>query len=69
MNRTKSPVNTRIVPEPLFDAVLQYQDDAQAIVPAEGREGVLIGSGDGTIHGETIQGTLRWSMYSGNCAG
>lgn len=68
MIQTKPTLNTSTVPEHLFDATLQYQDDMQVVVPAEGREGVLIGSGNGTVHGKTIRGTIRWSMYSGNCA-
>lgn len=30
-----------------FDADLQYQLDVEPVVPAEGREGVLSGNGDG----------------------
>jgi len=55
--------------EPLFDAELRYtsESEADAVIPAEGREGVYIGSGDGTVSGETIQGTIRWSFYSADC--
>jgi hypothetical protein len=51
-----------------FDADLQYRSDVEPVVPAEGREGVLIGTGDGKVIGEQVNGTMRWSMYSGNCA-
>jgi hypothetical protein len=55
--------------EELFKADLQYRSDSQsdAVVVAEGREGIYIGSGDGTVSGDRLRGTLRWSMWSGNC--
>jgi len=54
--------------ERLFVAELQYNSDPEPVVSSEGREGVLVGNGDGTVSGENIQGTIRWSFYSGNCA-
>lgn len=27
-----------------------------------------MGNGDGKVIGEQVTGTIRWSMYSGNCA-
>jgi hypothetical protein len=53
----------------LFKADLQYRSDSQsdAVVVAEGREGVYIGSGDGTVSGDRLRRTIRWSMWSGNC--
>ena len=54
--------------ERLFVAELQYNSDSQPVVSSEDREGVLVGNGDGTVSGEKIQGTIRWSFYSGNCA-
>ena len=53
----------------LFDVTLQYTSDspAHAVVSGDGREGVYIGSGDGVVAGESICGTLKWSLYSGNC--
>ncbi len=55
--------------EPLFQAVLQYRSDseADAVVAVEGHEGAYIASGDGTVKGERIRGTIRWSLWSGNC--
>jgi len=55
--------------EPLFQAVLQYrsESEADAVVAAGGREGAYIGSGDGTVKGDRIRGTVRWSLWSGNC--
>ena len=53
----------------LFDAALQFRSDSlnDAVVPPDGREGVYIGSGDGTVTGPVLQGTMQWSVYSGNC--
>ncbi len=53
----------------LFDAALQFTSDSlnDAVVPPDGREGVYLGSGDGTVMGPALQGTMQWSMYSGNC--
>jgi hypothetical protein len=51
--------------DPLFDAELQYQDGAEALVPAEGREGQLVGSGDGVVTGTRIAGRLRWTLFEG----
>jgi hypothetical protein len=55
--------------EALSKANLQYRSESQtdAVVVAEGREGVYIGSGDGTVAGERLRGTIRWSLWSGNC--
>ena len=55
--------------EALFKADLQYRSESQsdAVVVAEGRDGVYIGSGDGTVAGDRLRGTIRWSQWSGNC--
>jgi len=55
--------------ELLFKADLQYKSESpsDAVVVAEGRDGVYIGSGDGTAIGDRLRGTLRWSLWSGNC--
>jgi hypothetical protein len=53
--------------EALFKADLQYQSDAEAVAPAEGREGDYIGSGDGKVTGDRLRGTVRWSLWSGDC--
>jgi len=52
----------------LFEARLQYQSDMEVVVSGETREGELVGSGDGTVTGAAFSGTVRWSMYAGNCA-
>jgi hypothetical protein len=55
--------------ELLFKADLQYRSEspADAVVASERREGAYIGSGDGTATGDRIRGTVRWSLWSGNC--
>jgi len=47
--------------EHLFDAELQYQP-GMAPLTEEG-EGVLVGSGDGTLAGAALAGTLRWTLF------
>ncbi|MCI0691971.1 hypothetical protein L0337_08185 [candidate division KSB1 bacterium] len=46
----------------LFDAELQYKSGMDAVVPIDNREGDLIGSGEGTVAGEKIRGSIRWSL-------
>ncbi len=53
--------------EQLFEAELRYQPGMEVVVPAEGREGELLGSGDGTIIGEKLRGRIRWSMFTADC--
>jgi hypothetical protein len=47
--------------EPLFDAELQYQPGMAPL--ADEGEGVLVGSGDGTIAGPLLAGVLRWTLF------
>ena len=54
--------------ELLFEAHLKYRSDLEPIVPIDGRDGALIGNGDGELDGKEIRGNIKWSMYSGNCA-
>jgi hypothetical protein len=49
--------------EHLFDAELEYQSAMAAI--AEDGEGKLVGSGDGSVHGERLHGALRWTLFEG----
>lgn len=53
--------------EHLFDAELHYRQDIEPVVSSEGREGELIGSGDGTVNGGRLIGRLRWSMFAADC--
>ncbi len=52
----------------LFDAELRYTDDSTPVVPADGREGELIGNGTGAVRGQLLNGDLRWSFYAADCA-
>ncbi|MGH2682418.1 MAG: DUF3237 family protein [Actinomycetota bacterium] len=49
--------------EHLFDAELKFRPGMDPVVPASGREGQLIGSGDGTVRGAAVRGTIRWSNF------
>jgi hypothetical protein len=53
--------------DPLFDAEVRYRPDMAPVVSAEGREGELIGSGEGKVRGETIRGTMRVTFYAAEC--
>ena len=55
--------------ELLFSVKLQDRADKveDAVVPADGREGVYIGSADGRVEGKKLSGTMRTSMFSGDC--
>ncbi len=46
----------------LFDADVQYRPDMAAIVSADGRDGELIGSGDGVVRGQ-VSGKFRFSNF------
>lgn len=52
----------------LFDAELRFQDAMAPVVSPENREGELIGSGDGTVRGEKLQGRILWSYFAADCA-
>jgi hypothetical protein len=55
--------------EPLFSAVLQYRSGSErdAVVPADGHDGAFIGSGDATLSGGRLRGTMDWSLWAGDC--
>jgi hypothetical protein len=47
--------------EHLFDAELQYRP-GMAPIAADG-DGRLIGSGDGVVRGQRLDGSLRWTLF------
>ena len=49
--------------EPLFDLTLQYRPEMTPVVPSQGREGTLLGSGDGRVEGPRLRGAVRWSIF------
>lgn len=49
--------------EHLFDVELRFRPGMDPVVPSGGREGELIGSGDGTVRGAAVKGTIRWSNF------
>ena len=48
-------------PEHLFDAELDYRPGLSPI--ASDSEGQLVGSGEGVVRGERLDGTLRWTLF------
>jgi len=48
--------------EHIFDADLQFRPDMEALDSADGRDGELIGSGDGEVRGK-LNGKLRWTAF------
>ena len=68
---TDSATNGRVASElltGLFTAVLQFRSasPADAVVDALD-QGAYIGSGDGTVEGNEVRGTVSWSLYAGDC--
>jgi hypothetical protein len=49
--------------EHLFDAELHFSPGMDPVVAPAGRDGQLVGSGDGTVHGPEVNGTIRWSNF------
>jgi hypothetical protein len=52
----------------LFDAALQFSRDApgNAVIDIGGGD-AYIGSGDGTVTGERLRGTIGWSLHASDC--
>ncbi|MGH2739314.1 MAG: DUF3237 family protein [Actinomycetota bacterium] len=53
--------------EHVFDADLAYREDMDPVVSPDGREGTLLGSGEGTVRGPGLTGTIRFSFYEEGC--
>ncbi len=49
--------------EPLFDMTLQYRPEMAPVASSQGREGTLLGSGDGRVEGPRLRGAVRWSIF------
>jgi hypothetical protein len=49
--------------EPLFDLTLQCRPEMASVVPSQGREGTLLGSGDGHVEGPRLRGAAGWSIF------
>lgn len=47
--------------EHLFDAELEYQAGTEPLV--EESDGVLVGSGNGTVSGRALSGTIHWTLF------
>ncbi len=46
----------------VVDLDLTYSSKADRVVPDSGRPGEYLGSGEGTVHGRGIAGTVRWDL-------
>jgi hypothetical protein len=72
MVTTDSATNVRRVPSDvlteLFTAVLQFRSASptDAVIDAPDQD-AYIGSGDGTVEGKDVRGTVSWSLYAGDC--
>jgi hypothetical protein len=63
----RAPVSAGL--ELLFRANLAFTSDspADAVIPGNAGDGAYIGTGNGTMEGERLAGTVSWSLYAGNC--
>jgi hypothetical protein len=48
--------------EPLFEVQLQYKE-GKPPVSSQGKVGEYIGSGEGTVSGLKIKGTVHWTLF------
>ncbi len=51
----------------LFDIEWHSKPGLEPVVSDDDREGALIGSGEGTVTGPKLEGTLRFSFYTAEC--
>lgn len=65
--QAEAPIQDRTILEHLFDVEWCTSPDADVAVAAEGREGALIGSGEGSVAGPALSGRIRFSFYSAEC--
>jgi len=49
--------------EHMFEVELQFRQGIARVTASEGRGGEYIGSGDGTVKGPKIHGTVRWDLF------
>ncbi|HEV7127374.1 MAG TPA: DUF3237 family protein [Ktedonobacterales bacterium] len=48
----------------LCDIELTFEDDPVLVRPFGGEEGTAFGQGEGTVSGERVRGTVRWSNHA-----
>jgi hypothetical protein len=55
--------------ELFFQAELTFASDSpsDAVISGDACDDAYIGTGNGTIAGERLAGTVSWSLYAGNC--
>lgn len=49
--------------EHVFDTELHFRQGMDPVVTPQGRDGELVGSGDGAVRGPEVNGTIRWSNF------
>lgn len=64
---TEAPLQDVTILEHLFDVEWATSPDAEEVAGPEGREGALIGSGEGSVSGPALEGRIRFSFYSADC--
>lgn len=47
----------------IFDVQLQFVQGKQRVLADPGRTGKYLGSGDGTIQGEQVNGRVQWDLF------
>ena len=61
MEKTGAVQSKRL--EHMFEVELQFRQGIARVTASEGRGGEYIGSGDGTVKGPKIHGTVRWDLF------
>jgi hypothetical protein len=49
--------------EHMFEVELQFRQEIARVTVSDGKGGEYIGSGDGTVKGPKIHGTVRWDLF------
>lgn len=49
--------------EHLFEIKLEYKEGKPPVSSAEGKVGEYLGSGEGTVNGPDVNGTVHWTLF------
>jgi hypothetical protein len=47
----------------LFEIRLEYREGKPPVSPSEGKVGEYLGSGEGTVNGTNVSGTVHWTLF------
>ena len=61
MEKPSAVQNKRL--EHMFEVELQFRQEIARVTVSDGKGGEYIGSGDGTVKGPRIHGTVRWDLF------